>query len=148
MILNLDGLLQQLRHMLWDEDGLIWGTERLVECIRLALASLQSVCPIKLALEGLDEAAITILENGMAHLLLRLAVVRAWQLREQQRAEIFHPDPATVKDNQVWLRSEGQALEKELENLRQYYLQRSQQVPYACWPDTPPAVLDYEQECE
>lgn len=148
MILNLDGLLVQMRHMLWDEDGLIWGPQQLEECVRLGLARLQSVCPIKLSLEGLDDAAITILEDGMSVLLLRMTLLHAWHLREQGRSETFHPDPATGKDNQDWLRGEGQALEQEVEHLRQFYLQRSLQVPYGCWPDRPPSVLDCNQECE
>lgn len=131
---TLDDLLQQTRSLLVDEDGNLWSTATLTECARLGLAALQTICPLKLSLAGMDEAEITLLDGGMPAVLLRLTAWYAWQIRRQQRQEIYHPDPPSHAVEGQWLLSEEKALQQELETLRRSYLQRSTQVPYAPWP--------------
>lgn len=135
MILTLDDLIQQVRRMLMDEDGRIWSVTILTECARLAMAAIQAVCPLKLSLAGLEDAEVTLLDSGLPALLQRLMVLYAWQLRRQQRQEIYHPDTPGADDNGQWLHTQEANLRQDLENLRLFYLQHSRQVPYAAWPD-------------
>ncbi len=134
-MLTLDDLLLQLMRLLSDTDGLIWNVPQLTDCIRLSLARLQRVCPLKLAIQGLDDAEVTLLEANMDTLILRFALLQAWQQRMLQRSEIYHPDGPAGQFNESWLLSEQQQLAEEFEKLRLYYLQHSSLAPYAVWAE-------------
>lgn len=130
MILNLNNLISQVRGLLFDPDGMIWSLEQLTDYIRLALQELQTIATLKLALEGLDGEETTALEPVVTVLLVRMVVVRAVEMRWLDRTETFHPDPQHGNFNLGWLEHEKELIQKDFENLRKSYLQRSLLPPF------------------
>ncbi len=127
MVLDLASMKVRLGALLNDPAGEIWPDIVLEECIRMGLRELQMVCPYPLTLSGLDEALVSNLDDevSMSPLLLRLSLVYAWQIRQQQRNETFHPDPK-VQEGTLLIASNVE----QLERLRLSFLQRSTSNPY------------------
>lgn len=130
MILTLNNLISQIQRLLFDTDGLVWSMDQLTDFIRQCLEELQTISPVKLSLEGLDEALTTVLETGMAVLLTRMAVARAVEMRLLNRTETFHPDPLHGNFNQGWLEMEKESLQQAFEVQRRSFLQRSLLPPF------------------
>jgi hypothetical protein len=130
MILNLNNLLSQLRGLLFDPDGLIWSLEQLTDYIRLGLQELQTIATFKLSLEGLDGEETTSLESSVYVLLVHKVVVQAVEMHWLDRTETFHPDQQQGNFNLGWLETEKDFIQKEFENLRKSYLQRSLLPPF------------------
>lgn len=144
MDLNLDSFLVEIQQWLGDTDASIWPQEVLRNCLRQALAAVQRVCPLKLSIAGLDDALITFLADDMPQLLVRLALVQAWQVRLMQRSELFQPDATQAIPAADLLDIENKQLQQDLENLRLSYLQRSSSLPYVIWPEDPAAADETE----
>ena len=127
MALDLASMKVRLGALLNDPAGEIWPETVLEECIRLGLREMQMICPYELTLNGLDEALVSNLDDelSMSPLLLQLSLVYAWQIRQQQRNETFHPDPKTQEGTLLMASNVEQ-----LERLRLTFLQRSTTNPY------------------
>ncbi len=123
---NLATLTTRLQVLLDDRDAAIWSGALLEECLRRALAQLQRVCPVPLAIAGLDGALQSNLDQeiSLSPLLLQLAQQQALQQRQVQRSESFHPDPHKL------MPLESASLQEQLEQVRRYFLQRSANSPY------------------
>lgn len=132
--MNLLECRSRLRERLNDPEGNLWADPVLDEQIRAALAELQQVCPLELALAGLDGAETNVLD-GMETLLLRRAACLALRQRLLVRSEVYHPDPPEKGSWQDLLTQEEAAVHLLLEQRRRWYLQRSDQLPYALWPE-------------
>ena len=122
MALDLETMKVRLGALLNDPAGEIWPDTVLEECIRLGLRELQMVCPYSLTLSGLDDALVSNLDEEvpMSLLLVQLSLVYAWQIRQQQRNETFHPDPK-VQEGTLLVAANVE----QLERLRLTFLQRS-----------------------
>ena len=127
MALDLASMKVRLGALLNDPAGDIWPDTVLEECIRLGLRELQMICPYALTLNGLDGALVSNLDDevSMSPLVLQLSLVYAWQIRQQQRNETFHPDPKTQVEPQLMASNVDQ-----LERLRLFFLQCSTSNPY------------------
>lgn len=134
MILNLNNLISQVQGLLFDPNGLIWSLEQLTETIRLGLQELQTIATFKLTLEGLDGEETTSLEPAVTTLLVHMVIVQAVEMRWLDRTETFHPDQQHGNFNLGWLQNEKELLQKELENLRKSFLQRSLLPPFPTQP--------------
>ena len=128
---SLTTLITRLRVLLQDVDGDIWSQGLLEECIRSALAEIQTVCPYPLTLSGLDDALETTLDQEikLTPLLLQLAQQQALTQRQVERSETFHPDPTKQSTSMVQL-LDRQGLREVMEKVRRYFLQRSTTSPY------------------
>ena len=60
-----------------------------------------------------------------------MVVVQAVEMRWLDRTETFHPDQQQGNFNLGWLQNEKEFLQKELENLRKSFLQRSLLPPFS-----------------
>ncbi|MHB8132875.1 MAG: hypothetical protein ACYDH1_01515 [Anaerolineaceae bacterium] len=134
MIVDLNSLLIAVRTYLMDGDSLVWSVEALEQGIRLALDDLQKVCPIKLSIEGLDEAVTTSLGEGMFGLLVRGAVVFALDMRIVDRADQFELSQ-TGLDMSGWVQQLKHDYWTDVEKLRRFYMNTSADVPYFTIPD-------------
>jgi len=134
MISDLESLRLRVRTSLMDSDGLVWDVENLDEAIRHALSDVQNISTTKLSINGLDEATITILEPEMATLIVRGAVVYALEMRIIDRADKYELNQ-TGLDMSGWVEKEKHLYWTELEIQRNYFLQRSNSVPYFTVPD-------------
>jgi hypothetical protein len=128
---NLAALIVRLQMLLVDSDGSIWAETLLTECVRIALAEIQRVCPNSLSIAGLDEAAESNLDQDLqlSPLLLQLAQQHALLQRQVQRSESFHPDPQK-NIHQLTQPVQVQQLKDQLEQVRRYFLQRSLTTPF------------------
>jgi hypothetical protein len=128
---NLAALIARLQVLLDDSDGSIWAETLLTECVRIALAEIQRVCPQSLSIAGLDEAVESNLDQDLqlSPLLLQLAQQHALLQRQVQRSESFHPDPQK-NTHQLTQPVQAKVLKDQLEQVRFYFLQRSQSTPF------------------
>ena len=128
---TLTTLTTRLQVLLDDPDAAIWPGDVLEECLRWGLGQIQRVCPTPLTIAGLDGALQSNLDQELclSPLLLQLAQQQAWQHRQVQRSESFHPDPQRLNSEQLAPISQ-EGLQMVLEQVRRYFLQRSPTVPY------------------
>ena len=130
MPVNLTSLTTRLQVLLDDPEAAIWSVALLEECIRLALAEVQRVCPYALTIAGLDEAPEINLDQDvrLSPLVLQLAQQQALRQRHVQRSERFHPDPQRLSSERFTPVSE-EGLQSVLDQVRRYFLQHSSTSP-------------------
>jgi hypothetical protein len=131
MSLSLTSLLARLRTLLPDPQAEIWADAQLEECLRLALADVQSACPAVLTISGLDGALASNLDDEikLSLLVLQFARQHARAQRLAARSELYHPDPQQITPLAQEELSPAQ-LQAVLEKVRLYFLQRSARLPY------------------
>lgn len=117
-----------------DPGGLVWDANSLDEAIRLALGDMQRISDNKLAISGLDGESITLLDDGMGEVLVKGAAAYALEMRIVDRADSFELQQ-TGLDMAGWVEKEKHAYWTEVEKLRKYSFQRSNNVPYFTIPD-------------
>jgi len=129
MPVNLTSLTTRLQVLLDDPDAGIWSGALLEECIRLALAEVQRVCPYAL-MAGLDDALESNLDQDLrlSPLVLQLAQRQALRQRQVQRSERFHPDPQRLSQELLSPVSD-EGFQSVLDQVRRYFLQRSSTSP-------------------
>lgn len=130
MPVDLTSLTARLQVLLDDPEAAIWSSALLEECIRLALAEVQRVCPYVLTISGLDDALESNLDQDLrlSPLVLQLAQQQALRQRQVQRSERFHPDPQRLSHDLLAPISE-EGLQSVLDQVRRYFLQRSLTSP-------------------
>ena len=130
MSVNLTSLTTRLQVLLDDPEAAIWSSALLEECIRLALAEVQRVCPYALTIAGLDDALDSNLDQDLrlSPLVLQLAQHQALRQRQVQRSERFHPDPQRLSQELPSPVSQ-EGLQTVLDEVRRYFLQRSSTSP-------------------
>lgn len=134
MMVDIDTLRQRIWTFLMDPGGLVWDANSLDEAIRLALGDMQRISDNKLAISGLDGESITLLDDGMGEVLVKGAAAYALEMRIVDRADSFELQQ-TGLDMAGWVEKEKHAYWTEVEKLRKYSFQRSNNVPYFTIPD-------------
>lgn len=134
MIINLNSLRIAVQTYLMDPDGLVWSTEALDQAIRLALDDLQKICPLKLTIEGLDDAVTTVLGENMYGLLVRGSAIFALDMRIVDRADQYELSQ-TGLDMSGWVQKLKSDYWSDVEKERRFYLNSSADVPYFTVPD-------------
>jgi hypothetical protein len=102
----------------------------LEECIRLAVAEVQRVCPYALTIAGLDDALESNLDQDLrlSPLVLQLAQRQALRQRQVQRSERFHPDPQRL-GHDLLAPVSADGMQSVLDQVRRYFLQTSSTSP-------------------
>jgi hypothetical protein len=130
MSVNLTSLTARLQVLLDDPDEAIWSGTLLEECIRLAVAEVQRVCPYALTIAGMDDTLESNLDQDLrlSPLVLQLAQRQALRQRQVQRSERFHPDPQRLRQELLSPVSD-EGFQSVLDQVRRYFLQRSSTSP-------------------